>query len=100
MTSKAVAMQLANKLQDFRSTLNADEQQALDSLLISFGNLAAKVPTGERLVVPPGGADAIADIKKAIPSFTGEAETFAITPTVTTVTITTTVASHPVITCK
>jgi hypothetical protein len=103
MATRTAANQLAKKLQEFHSTLPAAEQKALEELLEAFGQSAsrAKAPTGAGLVAAPaGGEKAVADVKKALPVLAGKPAAAAITPTWTLTTITTTIASHPWITCK
>lgn len=89
--SEKTAQALSKKLQTFRGDLNADEQFALDSMLHSFGaNVRTTINEIERLDTMLGrlkGAGIDAD---------GAA---LITPTITTITITTTLASHPIIGC-
>jgi uncharacterized protein (DUF697 family) len=106
MATRTAANQLAKKLQEFHSTLPAAEQKALEELLEAFGQSAAraKAPSGAGLVAAPaGGEKAIADMKKAIPALAGRpgaALATPITPTWTLTTLTTTIASHPWITCS
>lgn len=87
------AKSLSSKLGDFRAGLDADEQTALDGLLKSFGSSA-------RAATKSSGFKALninLDAARSMMEDPNGPE--AITPTVTTVTITTTLASHPVITC-
>lgn len=103
MTTRATANSLSTKLQEFSKKLTPAEQSALGDILLTFGNAATRPqPTGRGLVAPAGSEKAIADVKKLIPGLGGTegGSPQAITPTITTITITTTVASHPVITCS
>ena len=91
------AQSLAQKLQQFRGGLNGGEQEALDGLLRTFAGATQNL--GAR-----GGLDAAAsdldELNTKVRSLTDEGQQEAVTPTVTTITITTTVASHPTIGCN
>lgn len=87
------AHSLSGKLGVFRAGLDADEQNALDALLKTFGATA-------RTATKSGGFAALnVNLDAARTMMEDPNGPEAITPTVTTVTITTTVASHPIITC-
>ncbi|MDO9053088.1 MAG: hypothetical protein Q7U37_04020 [Gallionella sp.] len=87
------AKNLASKLTQFRDSLGGGEQEALDALLKTFGSTLTAARKNEAFVT--------LDKDLAVAQALDEGDiTMAVTPTLTTVTITTTVASHPVITCK
>lgn len=99
MTSIETARSLANKLQEFSETLNEEEQEALSNLM-----LTANRAFSAAAVVPFSGdvAPEITQLNELLETAHAElkvGEEVAITPTTTTITITTTVASHPVIGC-
>ncbi len=91
------AQSLAKKLQDFRETLAGGEQEALDGLLRTFAGAARAATSSEGLRT--AAAD-IEGLNAQVRSLTDEDVNVAITPTVTTITITTTLSSHPTITCS
>ena len=95
ITEKAT-VSLAHKLQEFRGKLDEGEQDALDGLLKSFHG-AARRATSEKDVRAAG--EEISRLNALLQSADDEG-VVAIGPTITTVTITTTVASHPIITCN
>jgi hypothetical protein len=96
--TKNAAQTLSKKLVDFRKRLDQEEQLALDVLLTSFTSQISAGPDGAGLLRVQGGTELLLDARRAIGEELGDT-TAAITPTITTVTITTTLASHPVITC-
>jgi hypothetical protein len=104
MTSSATASQLSSKMQGFRATLPSEEQKALDALLLSFGRMAMQSETrqltGAGLFEDAAQSQTMADLRSAIPDLNDNAAVLAITPTVTTITVTTTIASHRVIGCS
>lgn len=87
------AKKLASKLTKFRDSLGGGEQEALDALLKTFGSTLTAARKKEAFTA--------LDKDLAVAQALDEGDTtMAVTPTITTVTITTMVASHPVITCK
>jgi hypothetical protein len=94
--SEATAEKMAVKLQEFRGQLPNDEKEALDGLLRVFGSTVARsreAAAGAQLTQLNEMLDR-ASVQQAVGGDDGE-----ITPTITTATVLTTVASHPVITC-
>ncbi|GAA1005113.1 hypothetical protein Aple_036160 [Acrocarpospora pleiomorpha] len=103
MATEATARSLAGKLQELRSTLSDDEQEALGDLLQTVvGQMESSIKTaprrGQRLIAPRGSDRAIAEVRMASDMMTIEEDDFA-TPTITITTTVTVMASHPVITC-
>ncbi|MDD4761998.1 MAG: hypothetical protein PHZ25_03190 [Candidatus Pacebacteria bacterium] len=96
-TTITTAQSLSRKLQTFRETLANEEKAALDELLIYFSNKVTASSGGAAILKVSNGKQILEEIKKTLPSIQANK---AITPTVTTVTITTTIASHPIITCS
>jgi len=100
---KKAASQLAEKLQKFYGTLDKNEQEGL-SVILNLSRVEM-VELGRRHSRFVGRLDVPANELKQLDSLLKEAklvdgpEVVAIGPTITTVTITTTVASHPIITC-
>lgn len=114
--TNADASSLSEKMIIFRGLLKEGEQKALDGMLNSFLAQVEDVPNappervarGERLVAFPVGVNGPAAAKQLIKK-TKEQRlalggsmgiTPTISPTITTITITTTIASHPIITCN
>lgn len=110
--TKADASSLSEKLIVFRGLLRKGEQEALDGMLNTYlarvedvpNSPPARVARGERLVAFPAGVDGQAAAQQLIRDTKAQRLTLGgamgITPTITTVTITTTLASHPIITCN
>lgn len=96
-TTIQTAKSLSKKLQTFRDTLANDEKAALDNLLIYFSNKVTASSGGAELLKVSNGKQILEEIKKALSS--GQ-DAKLITPTITTITLTTTLASHPIITCS
>ena len=98
---KGAAASVADKLVDFRNGLKPDEQEALDNLLDTFKRAFKHIPDGVGLLGFPEGQsplDVIRDeVSKRAPEPEGDP---FIGPTITTITIVTTIASHPIITCR
>lgn len=93
--SERVARNLSQKLMLFRAGLSKSEQDGFDNLLKTLGR---NLPSGRALARVPQSKKVLAEVRAALD--VPEDGPQAITPTVTTVTITTTVASHPGITCN
>ena len=91
------ANSLSHKLQTFRETLPNDEKLALDTVLIYFNNKVHDSEGGAALLKTPSGTQILEEMKKSLP-LTPVGQPL-ITPTITTITITTILASHPIITC-
>jgi hypothetical protein len=102
MTTINTAQDLSKSLDTFRATLPPDQKKALDAMLISFGRQAmrSELPTGQGLFERPDAARSMESLRMSLPTLADEGDLMAITPTVTTITITTTIASHKVIGCS
>ena len=98
-TKLETAQSLSKKMTEFRNKLSKAEQDALDKLLIFFNNSVASAPVdaAEKLLGASDSKKIMGELSKAVPSGKSVA---LITPTITTITITTTLASHPIITCN
>ena len=100
-SSPETSQALSKKLQDLYKTLNKDEQVALRDLLVTtyrgFSSVAIQPLSKKR----NPDLDRLNELlTQARAQMGGDQADFAITPTVTTITVTTTVASHPIITCN
>lgn len=91
------AQSLAQKLQELRGSLSGGEQEALDGLLRTFAGAARNPGTRGGLTAAASDID---ELNAKVRSLTDEGPQNLATPTVTTITITTTVASHPTIGCN
>lgn len=109
-TKIQTARSLSQKLQNFHETLPKDEQNALEKLLIYFNNKIKASDAGAELLKTRGGREIIDEMTKLDPirpirGLPGRGPLTPVTPrvvgpTITTVTITTTIASHKIITCS
>lgn len=98
--SKSAANRLARKLQAFREGLPRGEKQALDRLLMTFADQAVSKPTGSGLLAIPNASEVVQETQRRVQDLRAKGGTQAITPTWTLTTLTTTIASHPIITCN
>ena len=106
-TDRQAAQSLAVRMIAFRETLPESEQEALDSLLRSFAEQVADSvdvrrypPSGEGLIARSG-VQSVEDIRQLVRDVRAAQpqDVVAIGPTITITTVTTTIASHPIITC-
>lgn len=93
--TRAEAQQLVEKLQAFRETLSPGEKIALDSVLQVWEARISDPSVRELLAEIPDGAALLEDVAGF--DYTPEDPGFF---TITLTTLTTTVASHPIITCS
>lgn len=108
MPDRNDADSVVRKLQNLREGLEPNEQQVLDSILVVFAEKVSQPEAQELLKDFPDAPELLDEVSGfaargggmgAVGSPGGGGEAQAITPTITTITLTTTLASHPWIGC-